>query len=76
MYTIYGKPNCTSCKAAQMLLTSKGHTFKYLSMGEDYDLTEYVSVAPPGFRSFPLILIGDVVIGSFQDLNNALENKE
>lgn len=68
MYTIYSKIGCASCVAAKKLLDAKGEEVEYLVLGQDFELSDFVAVAPSGFRSFPLIFKDDQYVGSFADL--------
>ena len=73
MIKIYGKSNCSSCSQAKALCESNGVSYEYLSLGKDYQLSEFMSIKE-GHRSFPLITKDDEYIGTLQDLKEYLSN--
>ena len=52
MIKIYGKQGCSSCNQAKALCESNGISYEYLSLGKDYQLSEFMSIKE-GHRSFP-----------------------
>lgn len=61
-FKIYGKNACSSCQQAKALLESKGIPYEYLSLGKDYQMSDFIE-ASQGIthKSFPLIThAGDV----------------
>lgn len=68
MITIYGKPNCQSCKDAVGLCEDSGIKFKYVSLGVEYDISDFYSVAPRSWRSFPMISFNGEFMGGLTDL--------
>ena len=71
MIKIYGRTGCSSCNQAIALCESNGISYKYLSLGKDYQLSEFMSIKE-GHRSFPLITKDDEYIGTLQDLKEYL----
>ena len=71
MIKIYGKQSCSSCDQAKALCESNSVSYEYLSLGKDYQLSEFMSIKE-GHRSFPLITKGDEYIGTLQDLKQYL----
>ncbi len=71
--TIYGKANCKSCDEAKQLCDNNSVEYEYLSLGKDYQLSEFMSIKE-GHRSFPLITKDDEYIGTLQDLKQYLIN--
>ena len=71
MIKIYGKQSCSSCNQAKALCESSGVSYEYLSLGKDYQLSEFMSIKE-GHRSFPLITKDGEYIGTLQDLKNYL----
>ena len=67
MIKIYGRAGCSSCNQAKALCESNGVSYEYLSLGKDYQLSEFMSIKE-GYRSFPLITKDDEYIGTLQDL--------
>lgn len=80
IFVIYGKPGCPSCIQAKQLIVAKlgEDAVDYRTLGQDYDLAEYVDVVPQGFRTFPAIFkvteeAGSEFIGGFTDLQKTFE---
>ena len=73
MIKIYGRAGCSSCNQAIALCESNGVSYEYLSLGKDYQLSEFMSIKE-GHRSFPLITKDDEYIGTLQDLKDYLTN--
>ena len=71
MIKIYGKQGCSSCNQSIALCESNGVSYEYLSLGKDYQLSEFMSIKE-GHRSFPLITKDDEYIGTIQDLKEYL----
>ena len=71
MIKIYGKQSCSSCNQAKALCESNGVSYEYLSLGKDYQLSEFMSIKE-GHRSFPLITKDYEYIGTLQDLKEYL----
>ena len=61
-FKIYGNGGCSSCEQAKTLLDSKGIEYQYLSLGKDYQMSEFIEAAQGNIhKSFPLIVhAGDV----------------
>lgn len=61
-FKIYGKGGCSSCEQAKALLDSKGVQYQYLSLGKDYQMSEFIEASQGNIhKSFPLIThTGDV----------------
>ena len=71
MIKIYGRAGCSSCNQAKALCESHGVSYEYLSLGKDYQLSEFMGIKE-GHRSFPLITKDDEYIGTLQDLKEYL----
>ena len=71
MIKIYGKVGCVSCKEAVTLCENKGVDYQYLSLGKDYNVSEFMSIKD-GHRSFPLILKDGEYVGTLTHLQNIL----
>ena len=72
MIKIYGKQGCSSCEQAKALCESSGLSYEYLSLGKDYQLSEFMSIKE-GHRSFPLITKDDEYIGGIVELKNTFK---
>ena len=84
VYVIYGKDNCPFCEQAKALLTIKGLTFDYLTLGKDYDREDLFALAPDA-KTVPQIWLvtGEddtdetwTHIGGFQELKASFEKSE
>ena len=75
MVKIYGRAGCSSCDQAKALCESSGISYEYLSLGRDYQLSEFMSIKE-GHRSFPLITKDDEYIGTLQDLKEYLNKTQ
>lgn len=71
MYIIYTKDNCTYCDQAKSLLESKGIPFETKKLGKDITRDELIARIPSA-RTMPQIMLGDKLIGGFNELRNAL----
>lgn len=72
MYTIYGKPACAFCEAAKRELTTKGITYNYVDISTDNTARSFV-VEDQGYKTVPLIMKGDVLVGGFKELKESLK---
>lgn len=76
MYKIYSRSGCASCQSAKQLLTQRGLDFKYLLLGVDYKLNEFVEISE-GQRTFPLItkMVDGVehCVGTYESLRDSLK---
>jgi glutaredoxin len=72
--TIHSKPGCTYCDKAKDLLTTLNVPFIVNTLEPDepdYQEKRDALFNNYNHRSFPLILIGDVFLGGFVELQNA-----
>lgn len=74
MINIYSKSGCSSCIQAKGLCEMMGVDFKYLSLGKDYQLSEFVSIAGSSHKTFPMITVDGEYLGTFLDLQEYLKN--
>lgn len=72
MVKIYGRNGCTSCNQAKTLCTIKGLEHKYLTLGVDYTLQEFVELTSGKHKTFPLIVVNDEIVGSFDSFKKML----
>lgn len=71
MYKVFGKPACAFCEAAKRELTTRGISYEYVDISTDNDAREFV-VTEMGFRTVPLIMNGDTLVGGFKELKASL----
>lgn len=62
MFRIYGKDLCIACKEAKNFLDSKGIKYEYLTLGKDYQMSEFIEASQGNVhRTMPLVVhAGDV----------------
>lgn len=66
--TIYSTDSCGYCRAAVRLLTERGHPFTEIDLTHDAALRQEISARAGGYRTVPMIFIGDRFIGGYQEL--------
>lgn len=67
MVTVYGKLMCPSCTKAKEYLTKHGVPFEYKELNKDYSITDFYDVAPKSHRTFPMVAVNGLYVGSFDD---------
>lgn len=65
--TIYSKPDCPFCNHAKALLEARQITYEELDVTNDPGLLIEMA-SHTGGRTFPQIVIGDRVVGGYDDL--------
>jgi glutaredoxin 3 len=68
--TVYTTNHCSRCAAAKMLLTRRGLSFEEINLAKDPD-GRAALLERTGMVTFPQILIGEHVIGGFDELREA-----
>ena len=64
---IYGKEGCAACTAAANVAHGlAGAEVHSLKIGKDYSIEELMQIAPHG-TSFPQVVVGTKLIGTFND---------
>ena len=73
---IYGRPNCSWCKAATTLLDRKGWAYSYHNLF-DMEPKQVQSVLNnSGMKTVPIIRIDDIYIGGFDALEGYIRGVE
>lgn len=72
---VYTTSMCPFCNMAKQLLKSKGYEFSEVDLGSEPDLREKLSKDNGGWRTVPMIFIGDNFVGGYQELV-ALERED
>jgi glutaredoxin 3 len=67
--TIYTSSTCPLCWAAKQLLSSIKTPFKEVLLDQDPELRMRLSEENDGWRTVPMIFIGEKFIGGFSELN-------
>jgi glutathione-dependent peroxiredoxin len=75
LYKIYSRTGCSSCLQAKQLLKNKGLYHQYLEFGKDYTMADFIAKSE-GQKTFPLIMLGEEKIGTFEDLKKHLQGIE
>ena len=65
---VYTTVVCPYCIQAKRLLTSAGLDFEEISVEDNPDLRAKLSADNGGYRTVPMIFIGDEFIGGFSEL--------
>ncbi|KAB8033423.1 glutaredoxin [Fluviispira multicolorata] len=73
---IYTTTVCPYCNAAKNLFKSLGVTYEEINLDNDPDLRTKLSIDNNGWRTVPMIFIGDKFIGGFDDANKLYKNGE
>lgn len=73
MYKVYGHSQCPYCKDAIRELEKRDESFIYLDVRQDEKAFEEYSQY--GYRTVPVIVDGDHLVGGFDKLVNYLEAK-
>jgi glutaredoxin 3 len=73
--TLYTAPLCGYCNAAKRLLTSKGVAFETIDLGGD-PAARMALVERTGWRTVPVILVDDALIGGYTELSVAFRRGE
>jgi glutaredoxin 3 len=68
--TVYTTDHCSRCVAAKMLLARRGLGFEEINLAKDPD-GRAALLERTGMVTFPQVLIGDRVIGGFDELRAA-----
>ncbi len=65
---LYTTDYCPYCTQAKTLLKGEGIAFEEIDLTNDKELRAKLSEENNGYRTVPMIFIGDEFIGGFQDL--------
>jgi glutaredoxin len=68
MVVIYGKPMCSACDTAKRELTKRGVDFEYKELNKDYSIVKFYEIAPRTHKTFPMLTLDGVYVGTFADL--------
>ena len=73
-YKIYSRSDCGFCHAAKRLLESKG--LEYEEIDIDCDQNSRVMLKAKGYKTVPVIYIGEEYIGGYTDLQATLKESD
>ena len=66
---LYVTSYCPYCTQAKRLLTSKNLAFETIDLSNDPELRAKLSAENNGYRTVPMIFIGQKFIGGYQELH-------
>jgi len=66
---IYTSRICPYCTSAKSLFKTLGVTFQEIGLDADPDLRARLSAENNGWRTVPMIFVGDKFLGGFDDVN-------
>lgn len=66
--TMYTTQVCPYCVSAKRLLTQKGLKYKEVDLSREPDLRSKLAEENGGYRTVPMIFIGEEFIGGYADL--------
>jgi glutaredoxin 3 len=66
--TMYTTSYCGFCNAAKKMLTDRGNEFKDIDVSSDDVLRAEASLKAGGYRTVPMIFVGDTFVGGHSDL--------
>jgi len=71
---VYGKPACQYCEAAKRVLTEKKFDFAYQDITvPGFDVNYLQTIIAPGYKTVPIIVIEDQLIGGFEQLRKWID---
>ena len=73
---IYTTPICPFCVQAKRLLEQLKLPFEDIDLSRDHDLRMKLSAENGGWRTVPMIFIGEEFVGGFQELSTIHRNGE
>lgn len=65
---VYTTKWCPYCVAAKRLLAQRGYPFEEIDLEGDPDLRAQLSAANDGYRTVPMIYVGQEFIGGYTDM--------
>ncbi len=66
---VYVTSYCPYCTQAKRLLTSKNLPFEAIDLSNDQELRKKLSDENNGYRTVPMIFIGEKFVGGYQELH-------
>ncbi len=74
--TIYGKPDCSYCIAAQALLDAKGWKYTYHNLFSMEPNAARIILDQSHMRTVPIVKIDDTFIGGYESLAGYIRGVE
>lgn len=73
---IYTTNTCGYCHAAKDLLAKKGYDFQEVDVSRDPQTRQAASERAGGYRTVPMIFIGEHFVGGFTELAGLIKNNQ
>ena len=73
MITVYSAPNCPYCIRAKALLEDRGLNFTEVDIYDSREAASEFVQRTNGAKTVPQILVGEVIIGGFDDLSAKID---
>lgn len=70
---VYSKPDCVWCNRAKNLLKEKNLSYLEKVYLEDFTRTQIVALTKNEKPTLPQIIIDDILVGGYEDLEKFLE---
>ena len=67
---VYTTPICSYCQATKRFLSQKGFAYREVDLGKEPALRQKLSAENEGYRTVPMIFIGEEFIGGYTDLTD------
>ncbi len=71
--TVYTTQSCSLCNAAKALLGARGLEYQEINLARD-DSGRAELVSRTGMMTFPQVLVGDTLVGGFQETQAAVSD--
>ena len=72
--TIYTTPFCPFCVRAKQFFQQNEMKFEEIDVERNPELRRKISSANNGFRTVPMIFVGDIFIGGYDDLEQSVRS--
>lgn len=66
--TVYTTTSCSFCTAAKRLLAQRQLSYDEVDLSHNQALRQQLSAANGGYRTVPMIFIGEAFVGGYQEL--------
>lgn len=73
---IFGRPNCASCESAKAFLERRKVNYLYIDVLDLPPQNRMRVIEESGMQSFPIVKVGDIYIGGYNQLEAYINGKE
>ena len=74
--TLYTTTVCPFCVMAKRFLTQKNIEHEEIDVSTDFELRDKISKENGGFRTVPMILVGDTFVGGYNEMMELVRTGE